>query len=205
MKSPFSDDNHSLGRLQPMSPSTFQILLTFLLPMLWLSLIDVPCTSAEVLPSKLEVHSSSHPVIQDLETELTTKLPTTSLDEITVAQTNRSALTGEFEHKTGKVIHTHLTHSSTLPIHSRIISGDWSFLSDDGFYGRLVVVASLAALVVMILILLSTYGPKRRFKGYQVTSLNEKDFLSIDDDDDDEVSLFDAGNHKLLSKSKHIV
>ena len=99
----------------------------------------------------------------------------------------------------------HNLHSASLPLHKRILNGDLNFLSDETFWLRLMVVASLAVVVGMILLLLSNSGRKSQFRGYRVTSFNDKDFLPLDEEDDDEVSLFDAGNHKLLSKSREII
>lgn len=103
--------------------------------------------------------------------------------------------------------HLPVGHSVSLPIHSRILSGDFKFISDAGFWMRSLVVASFAAVTAMIFLLISAFGPRRRFQGYQVANFKDRDFVSVnmDDEDDEEISIFDATDHKhqLLSKSRH--
>ena len=103
-----------------------------------------------------------------------------------------------------KAPHHPLGHQLSLPFHSRILSGDLGFLTDDGFYFRLLVVGSFAIVVALMIILISAFGPKNR--GYRITSIKDTEDFSYEEvDDDDEISLFDAGDHKLLRKSVHHV
>jgi hypothetical protein len=179
-----------------MTTSIPQVLSTLmLLPVLLITLFLLPIiSSSPIAPSDQGVNSVAHPVIKNLDEEFQNKVSRIGLDEVTTpAQVNETIIKDEKKNG-GLVVH----HS---PRHTIMPSKDWSMFSNDGFYLRLMVVISLAVVVAMILLLLSNYGPKKRFKGYQITSLNDKDFYALEDDDDDEL-LFDAGNHKLLSKSR---
>lgn len=66
----------------------------------------------------------------------------------------------------------------------------------DGLWLKLIVISAFVVVVALILMMMGTMGQKDRF--------SEKGFLPIpDDEDDEEVSLFDAGKHKLLQKNSY--